>query len=206
MIRILTMALIALFAGVGTLMYGCGEQTEKETVKKEQKTTPLSADEQLKKDVQAAIMKRIDEKTMVDKFLMYDPQNGAVKKLTYISIHEGVGNKGNFYVSCVDFEDSKGGIYDIDMLVRDVNGNLTAVHSVIHKVNDVEREYYVEGDKVSLVPFKKEEAVDKAMEKTEEMAGEAAEKTDEAADEAAEKVEDAVGDAVEKTDEMTEHK
>jgi len=56
-------------------------------------------------------------------------------------LHHGVKNKGNLYVSCVDFTDKKGNKYDIDFLVNKSDGRYIVAQPIVHKVNGVKNPY-----------------------------------------------------------------
>lgn len=86
----------------------------------------------------------INENTLTDSFVIYDPVAGELKKLQLQKLHSGIAKKSDFYVSCADFKDSSGKLYDIDFLVIDDGGSVKTVEAVVHAADGNKREYHLE--------------------------------------------------------------
>jgi len=98
----------------------------------------------LRKNITKSMTKFIDRNTFQDSFVIYDPVLGELKKLTLVKLHSGIVKKGDFYVSCADFTDTRGAAYDIDFLVVDNEGRLRTVEAVVHSIEGKKRKYHLE--------------------------------------------------------------
>jgi len=96
--------------------------------------------------VQSAMNDHVKENTLGEEYIIYDSGDGNVKGLTFKELHSGIVTKGDFYVSCADFTDSSGNLYDVDFLVAESNGELRVYQALVHKVNGEKRKYQVEGN------------------------------------------------------------
>ena len=94
-------------------------------------------------DVQAAMNAHVTENTIGAGYVIYDSGDGKVKALTFKELHSGIVKKGDFYVSCADFTDSSGNLYDVDLLVGESDGDFRVYQALVHKVNGEERVYEV---------------------------------------------------------------
>lgn len=68
---------------------------------------------------QSAMKTHIDQNSFNNKYIIYDAVAGPMKRLSFKELHAGLVKKGGFYVSCADFVDDKGNLYDIDLLVAE---------------------------------------------------------------------------------------
>jgi len=96
--------------------------------------------------VQSAMNDHVKENTLGEEYIIYDSGDGNVKGLTFKELHSGIVTKGDFYVSCADFTDSSGNLYDVDFLVAESNGELRVYQALVHKINGEKRKYQVEGN------------------------------------------------------------
>ena len=64
--------------------------------------------------------------------------------MDFKSLHTGIVKKGDFYVSCADFADNKGNLYDIDFLVGEKDEQFSVIQALVHSVNGNKRKYDVE--------------------------------------------------------------
>ena len=63
--------------------------------------------------VQSAMNDHVKENTLGEEYIIYDSGDGNVKGLTFKELHSGIVKKGDFYVSCADFTDSSGNLYNV---------------------------------------------------------------------------------------------
>ena len=98
----------------------------------------------LRQDISNAMQAHIDQNSKDGRYIIYDAVAGDLKHLTFDKLHKGIIKKGDFYVSCADFVDSKGNKYDIDFLVGDTAKGLTTLEAVVHSINKKKRAYHVE--------------------------------------------------------------
>ena len=98
----------------------------------------------LRTSIQATMSKFINDHTVKQTFRIYDPVGGKLHKLKLDKLHEGIVKKGDFYVSCADFVDSKGRKFDLDFLVLPDGDKLVATQAVIHSVDGKKRKYHLE--------------------------------------------------------------
>ena len=98
-------------------------------------------------DIHAVMKKYIEEESQrTGTFNVVDPQTGTTQKLTLERIHERVGKTGDYYYSCADFKDTVSGeLVDLDLDVKEENGQMGVVDVRIHKVDGEER-YTYDGD------------------------------------------------------------
>ena len=97
-------------------------------------------------DIQAAMQQHIQQNRIGDSYVIFDGQAGGLKRLSLQKLHAGIVKKGDFYVSCADFNDAKGELYDLDFLVSpDGNGGYKVIQSLVHAVAGKKRAYHVEG-------------------------------------------------------------
>ena len=94
--------------------------------------------------IKAAMSQHIDAAKYRDEFVMFDAVEGGMRKLRFDNLHEGVVRKGEFFVSCADFYDGRGRLYDLDFLVVEEDGEYRVLQSLIHKIDDRKRMYHVE--------------------------------------------------------------
>ena len=73
----------------------------------------------LRLNIQTAMGSHVNQNTIQGDYIMYDAVKGELKKLKLTKLHSGIVKKGNFFVSCADFEDQRGKAYDIDFLVAE---------------------------------------------------------------------------------------
>jgi len=114
-------------------------------------TTVLAANDasikgQQRADIKSSMNTHISNNTISGKYVIFDAITGELKKLNFKKLHDGVVKKGDFYVSCADFEDKNGKIYDLDFLVTPLNnGRYHVIQSLVHAVGDTKRAYHIEG-------------------------------------------------------------
>jgi len=93
---------------------------------------------------QKAMTSYITGNTYDGNYVIYDAVDGKLLKLDFKSLHTGIVKKGDFYVSCADFADNKGNLYDIDFLVGEKDKQFSVIQALVHSVNGNKRKYDVE--------------------------------------------------------------
>jgi hypothetical protein len=96
-------------------------------------------------EIKTAMGVHISGNSLAGKYVIFDAGNGAIKKLTLKELHQGVVKKGDYYVSCADFVDAKGKLYDLDFLVANKAGKYQVIQSLVHAIDGKKRKYHVEG-------------------------------------------------------------
>ncbi|NOZ54215.1 MAG: hypothetical protein GXP08_13980 [Gammaproteobacteria bacterium] len=96
-------------------------------------------------DIKAAMGNHIDDSIISGKYLVFDAKNGALRKLELKKLHSGIVKKGDYFVSCADFVDAKGKLYDLDFLVVKKGTEYRVIQSLVHAVDGEKRPYHVEG-------------------------------------------------------------
>jgi hypothetical protein len=99
---------------------------------------------ELKDNIKSSMKAFIDRNTLDNSFVIYDPVAGELKKLQFQELHDGIAHKGDFYVSCADFNDSNGKLYDIDFLVVEDGLSVKTVEAVVHAADGNKRKYHLE--------------------------------------------------------------
>lgn len=95
--------------------------------------------------VQAAMARFIAAQQAGNDWLVhYDPVAGQLLRLRLVALHEGIVNKGHFFVSCADFEDAAGRRFDLDFLVVPDGADFRVNQAIVHKVDGDKRKYHVE--------------------------------------------------------------
>ena len=98
----------------------------------------------LRSNISSSMQKFIAENSITNNLIIYDAVTGELLRLKYDKLHSGILKKGDFYVSCADFNDSRGIKYDIDFLVGETDGSLTTLEAIVHSVGGQKRKYHVE--------------------------------------------------------------
>ncbi|MBI2384620.1 MAG: hypothetical protein HYV14_01275 [Elusimicrobia bacterium] len=96
--------------------------------------------------IQASMAYYIDSKTIGGAFRLYDPVDGKLLKLKFKELHKGIVKKGDFYVSCADFVDGKGKLYDLDFMVLKDGDALHTVQAIVHAAEGKKRPYQLESE------------------------------------------------------------
>jgi hypothetical protein len=65
-------------------------------------------------------------------------------RLAFKELHRGIVTKGDFDVSCADFVDEAGTLYDLDFLVAPLAGRHWILRAVVHSTGGDKRAYHVE--------------------------------------------------------------
>ena len=98
----------------------------------------------LRSDIQLAMQGFVDG-TSVDRVMrVYDPIEGRVLRLRFDKFHDGIVQKGDFYVSCADFTDQDSRKIDVDFLVVPSGDSLIATQAIVHSVDGKKRKYHLE--------------------------------------------------------------
>ncbi len=100
---------------------------------------------EMRDEIQQAMKAYIERNTLDGKYIIYDAVKGEMKRLKFKDIHKGIDRKGEFYVSCVDFVDGAGNLYDVDLLVAPKDGSMQVFQALVHAINGKKREYHIEG-------------------------------------------------------------
>jgi hypothetical protein len=86
--------------------------------------------------IQKAMEQHIQSVTQMNgngKFPVYDPETRSIVQLNFERFHDSVEIKGRklaYFISCADFKDSAGVMYDLDFLVSSKYGVVaTLIHS-----------------------------------------------------------------------------
>ena len=99
----------------------------------------------LREDIKTAMQDLIERNTVNEVYRIYDPIRGKLLQLTLVKLHDGIVKKGDYFVSCADFQDAAGNLVDLDFLVIQNGKNLIATQAVIHKADGKKRKYHLEG-------------------------------------------------------------
>lgn len=94
--------------------------------------------------IQAAMQEHIDRNSVKGDYVLYDAVTDDVLKLRLIRLHDGIVKKGDYYVSCADFNDPDGKEFDLDFFVVEEEGQFRAIQGVVHKADGVKRKYHLE--------------------------------------------------------------
>ena len=94
-----------------------------------------------RQSIQKAMQMHVNDNTVNGNYYIYDAVTNDVKSLKYKKLQSGIVKKENFYVSCADFTDDTGKLYDMDFLVAEHDGSYKVVDSILHKVDGEERKY-----------------------------------------------------------------
>lgn len=101
---------------------------------------------ELRASIQTAMGELIQRNTVDGVFRHYDPVAGKLLRLQLKELHDGIVQKGDFYVSCADFKDEAGNTFDLDFLVVPAGDGVRAVQALVHKSDGVKRPYHLESD------------------------------------------------------------
>ncbi|MBL1274798.1 MAG: hypothetical protein COB30_001800 [Ectothiorhodospiraceae bacterium] len=94
--------------------------------------------------IQTAMGEHVQTNTLNTNYVIFDNQKGHLKKLTLEKLHDGIVRKGDFFVSCADFRDSSGKLYDLDFLVAKQGDNYRVLQALVHAVEGNKRPYHLE--------------------------------------------------------------
>ena len=94
--------------------------------------------------IQSAMKSHIDENVFDGKYVVYDAVKGELKRLKLKKLHTGIVKKSDYYVSCADFVDDRGQLYDLDLLVVEQNGDFRVLETVVHSIEGKKRKYHLE--------------------------------------------------------------
>ncbi|HDH09245.1 MAG TPA: hypothetical protein ENG96_07210 [Gammaproteobacteria bacterium] len=128
-IKIITLGLLALLLLTGPVAYAADDPS-------------IKGD--LRTDIQATMDTFIKSQTIDGTLRLYDPVEDVLLKVTLKKLHPGIVKKGNFFVSCADFVDSKGRKYDLDFLVVPAGDKLITTQAIVHSVDGKKRKYHLE--------------------------------------------------------------
>ncbi len=111
--------------------------------------TPMTKEVELTKDSLAdAIQSWVNDqsKLLGGYFLYYDAEARQPLALTLDHVHrERVASLGNdVYFACADFKEKGGKMYDIDVFMKDQDGELVPTDVSVHKVEGVPRYTWAE--------------------------------------------------------------
>jgi len=98
----------------------------------------------LREGIKAGMKSYIDNRMINSTFYIYDAVEGKLIRLKFLKLHEGIVNKGNFYVSCADFRDERGQKVDLDFLVIPDGDSLKTIQAVVHSIDGKKRKYHLE--------------------------------------------------------------
>ncbi|NOX91364.1 MAG: hypothetical protein GXP18_02610 [Gammaproteobacteria bacterium] len=112
-------------------------------------TTAMAANDpsikgDLRTNIQQAMNELIQQRTVGDRFKFYDAITNKVHNLKLVELHDGIVKKGDFYVSCADFADSKGNTVDMDFMVIPSGNKMVATQAILHKIDGKKRKYHLE--------------------------------------------------------------
>ncbi len=94
--------------------------------------------------IKTAMGQHVQTNTIGSRYVIYDNQKGELKRLTLDNIHEGIVRKGEFFVSCADFRDADGALYDLDFLVAKEGPEYRVIQALVHAVEGKKRPYHLE--------------------------------------------------------------
>jgi hypothetical protein len=92
-------------------------------------------DETTKAQVLEAIETYVEQDAQVkEAFLILDPRTGEPLRLAFDHVHAGVKPHDEGYVACVDFKDSFGKVYDVDIVTKKSSQQFEVAKAFLHKV------------------------------------------------------------------------
>jgi hypothetical protein len=94
--------------------------------------------------IQKAMRDHIVASQMDGGYVIYDALGGGFKHLTFKQVHPGVVQMSGFYVSCIDFVDEGGLLYDIDFMVAKGDHGYRVYRDLIHAVDGKVRSFHRE--------------------------------------------------------------
>ncbi len=111
--------------------------------------TAIAADDpsikgDVRTNVQQAMNELIQQRTVDGNFKFYDAITNKVHDLKLVELHDGIVKKGDFYVSCADFVDTKGNAIDMDFMVIPSGNKMIATQAILHKIDGKKRKYHLE--------------------------------------------------------------
>ncbi|MDA2934691.1 hypothetical protein MYX82_10165 [Acidobacteria bacterium AH-259-D05] len=91
-------------------------------------------------DVKAAIKRYVEEDVALKGgFFLKDPTTDQVQVLSFDHVHEAVNEvEDGRYYACVDFKDTAGNIYDVDIYLKGTATELKPDNLIVHKINGEE--------------------------------------------------------------------
>ncbi len=92
-------------------------------------------------DIQSTMLTHVDDNTVHDTYFIYDAVANDMKRLQFRGLHGGIEINEGFYVSCSHFVDGIGRSYCVDLVVAEKDGEFRVIDSVLHKVDEQERDY-----------------------------------------------------------------
>ncbi len=98
----------------------------------------------LRENIQSSMHEFINNQTIGDNMYVYDAVAGKLLRLRLEKLHDGIVKKGDYYVSCADFEDQLGRKIDIDFMVREKGNRLITTQALVHSVEGKKRKYHLE--------------------------------------------------------------
>ncbi len=128
-IKIIALGLLALSMLAGSVAYAADDPS-------------IKGD--LRTNVQESMNTFINNQTIDGTLRLYDPVDDVLLKVKLKKLHPGIVKKGNYFVSCADFVDSKGVLYDLDFLVIPAGDKLIATQAIVHSVDGKKRKYHLE--------------------------------------------------------------
>jgi hypothetical protein len=94
--------------------------------------------------IQRAMTSFVEVQAQDGRLLHYDPVADRLVRLRLVELHSGIVQKGGFNVSCADFTDEAGVVYDMDFLVLEGPGGYRVNQAIVHSVAGQKREYHLE--------------------------------------------------------------
>ncbi len=98
----------------------------------------------LRQNIQKSMNYFIDTQTVNGSMLVYDAVKGKLLKLRLKKLHQGIVQKGDFYVSCADFIDHEGRKVDIDFMVLPIGQEFVTTQALVHSIDGKKRKYHLE--------------------------------------------------------------
>ncbi len=89
---------------------------------------------ELRANIQQAILRAIDEGTVGGIYRFYDPLTQSVLSLEFTKLYSETLKKGDFYVRCAEFKDSRGRVVDVDFLVIPDGDEMRVTLAALHKL------------------------------------------------------------------------
>ena len=110
--------------------------------------TPALASEgtpEFREAVQSAMLEYIDATAIDGKHLIFDPVKGDYVRARFTKLHTNLAKVADtFYVSCADFVDENGEIFDLDYMVAEQDGYWAVFQSVVHMRDGKVRDSHME--------------------------------------------------------------
>ncbi len=92
---------------------------------------------------QAAMRAHIAANSDARGYKIFDGPTGKLMQLKFTKLHTKVKQKGDYHVSCADFQDAAGNKFDVDFVAAKTKSGYRVMEAWLHKKDGVKRPYFV---------------------------------------------------------------